>query len=205
MATRIWRNRMKAKLTSAFSLAVVFAALFGWSLSSRASGSPGTGEKMNSIYDFSLKDIDHKEVNLGQYRGKVVLVVNVASRCGYTPQYEGLQKVYMKYKDRGFVILGFPANNFMAQEPGTDEEIKTFCSAKYNVTFPIFSKISVKGDDIHPLYRFLTSKETNPEFAGDIKWNFSKFLVDRTGNVDQEFEPPVKPDSDQMVQAIGKA
>ena len=160
---------------------------------------------MNSIYDFSLKDIDHKEVNLSQYRGKVVLVVNVASRCGYTPQYEGLQKVYMKYKDRGFVILGFPANNFMAQEPGTDEEIKTFCSAKYNVTFPIFSKISVKGDDIHPLYKFLTSKETNPEFGGDIKWNFSKFLVDKSGKIIARFEPKVTPESDPVIQAIEKA
>jgi glutathione peroxidase len=160
---------------------------------------------MSSIYDFTLKDIDHKEVNLGQYRGKVVLVVNVASRCGYTPQYEGLQKVYLKYKDRGFVILGFPANNFMSQEPGTDEEIKTFCSTKYNVTFPIFSKISVKGDDIHPLYRFLTSKETNPEFAGDIKWNFSKFLLDRNGKIIARFEPKVTPESDTVIQAIEKS
>lgn len=196
---------MKAKLTSAFALAVVCTALFAFSLSSRASVTPVTGEKMNSIYDFSLKDIDHKEVNLSQYRGKVVLVVNVASRCGFTPQYEGLQKVYMKYKDRGFVILGFPANNFMAQEPGTDEEIKTFCSAKYSVTFPIFSKISVKGDDIHPLYKFLSSKETNPEFGGDIKWNFSKFLVDKTGKIIARFEPAVKPESDPVIQAIEKA
>jgi glutathione peroxidase len=196
---------MKAKLTSAFALAVVFAALFALSLSSRKSGASSSGEKMNSIYDFSLKDIDHKEVNLSQYRGKVVLVVNVASRCGYTPQYEGLQKVYMKYKDRGFVILGFPANNFMAQEPGTDEEIKTFCSTKYNVTFPIFSKISVKGDDIHPLYKFLTSKETNPEFGGDIKWNFSKFLVDKSGKIIARFEPKVTPESDPVIQAIEKA
>lgn len=196
---------MKAKLTSAFALAVVCTAVFALSLSSRASVASGSGEKMNSIYDFSLKDIDHKEVNLSQYRGKVVLVVNVASRCGYTPQYEGLQKVYMKYKDRGFVILGFPANNFMAQEPGTDEEIKTFCSAKYSVTFPIFSKISVKGDDIHPLYKFLTSKETNPEFSGDIKWNFSKFLVDKTGKIIARFEPKVTPESDPVIQAIEKA
>ena len=196
---------MKAKLTSAFALAVVCAAFFAWSLSSHASVASSTGEKMNSIYDFSLKDIDHKEVNLSQYRGKVVLVVNVASRCGYTPQYEGLQKVYMKYKDRGFIILGFPANNFMAQEPGTDEEIKTFCSAKYSVTFPIFSKISVKGDDIHPLYKFLTSKETNPEFGGDIKWNFSKFLVDKSGKIIARFEPKVTPESDPVIQAIEKA
>ena len=160
---------------------------------------------MTSIYDFSLKDIDHKEVNLGQYRGKVVMVVNVASRCGYTPQYEGLQKVYLKYKDRGFVILGFPANNFLSQEPGTDEEIKTFCSTKYSVTFPIFSKISVKGDDMHPLYKYLTSKETNPDFGGDIKWNFSKFLFDKNGKIVARFEPAVKPESDPVVQAIEKA
>ena len=196
---------MKAKLTSTFALAIVCVSVFALSLSSRANVAPGGVEKMNSIYDFSLKDIDHKEVNLSQYRGKVVLVVNVASRCGYTPQYEGLQKVYLKYKDRGFVILGFPANNFMAQEPGTDEEIKTFCSAKYNVTFPIFSKISVKGDDIHPLYKYLTSKETNPEFGGDIKWNFSKFLVDKSGKIIARFEPKVTPESDQVIQAIEKA
>jgi glutathione peroxidase len=196
---------MKVRLISVFAMMGVCAAVFGMSLSGRASGTLGSAEKMNSIYDFSLKDIDHKEVPLSKYRGKVVLVVNVASRCGYTPQYEGLQKVYMKYKDRGFVILGFPANNFMAQEPGTDEEIKTFCSAKYSVTFPIFSKISVKGDDIHPLYKFLTSKETNPDFGGDIKWNFNKFLVDKSGKIIARFEPKVTPESDQVIQAIEKA
>lgn len=196
---------MKAKLTFAFAVTVVCAALFAISISSRESSAASSGEKMNSIYDFSLKDIDHKEVSLSQYRGKVVMVVNVASRCGYTPQYEGLQKVYMKYKDRGFVILGFPANNFMSQEPGTDEEIKTFCSTKYSVTFPIFSKISVKGDDIHPLYKFLTGKETNPDFGGDIKWNFSKFLVDKSGKIIARFEPKVTPESDPVIQAIEKA
>ncbi len=196
---------MKVRLISVFAMMGVCAAVFGMSLSGRASGTLGSAEKMNSIYDFSLKDIDHKEVPLSKYRGKVVLVVNVASRCGYTPQYEGLQKVYMKYKDRGFVILGFPANNFMAQEPGTDEEIRTFCSAKYSVTFPIFSKISVKGDDIHPLYKFLTSKETNPDFGGDIKWNFNKFLVDKSGKIIARFEPKVTPESDQVIQAIEKA
>jgi len=196
---------MKAKLISAFAVTLVCAAALAISISSRATGTADTGEKMTSIYDFTLKDIDRKEVNLGQYRGKVVLVVNVASRCGYTPQYEGLQKVYLKYKDRGFVILGFPANNFMAQEPGTDEEIKTFCSTKYNVTFPIFSKISVKGDDIHPLYKFLTSKDTNPDFGGDIKWNFSKFLLDKSGKIIARFEPKVTPESDTVIQAIEKA
>jgi glutathione peroxidase len=196
---------MKTKLISAFAVTLVCTAAFAISMSSRANGPADSGEKMNSIYDFTMKDIDRKEVNLGQYRGKVVLVVNVASRCGYTPQYEGLQKVYLKYKDRGFVILGFPANNFMGQEPGTDEEIKTFCSTKYNVTFPIFSKISVKGDDIHPLYKFLTSKDTNPDFSGDIKWNFSKFLLDKSGKIIARFEPKVTPESDPVIQAIEKA
>lgn len=196
---------MKAKLISAFVVTLVCAGVFAISLSSRAIAAPESGETMTSIYDFTLKDIDRKEVNLGQYRGKVVMMVNVASRCGYTPQYEGLQKVYLKYKDRGFVILGFPANNFMAQEPGTDEEIKTFCSTKYSVTFPIFSKISVKGDDIHPLYKLLTSKETNPDFGGDIKWNFSKFLLDKNGKIIARFEPGVKPESDPVIQAIEKA
>jgi len=196
---------MTAKLTSVVATALVCAATLAVSLSSSASGTPNSGAAVASIYDFTLKDIDRKEVNLGQYRGKVVLVVNVASRCGFTPQYEGLQKTYLKYKDRGFVILGFPANNFMSQEPGTDEEIKTFCSTKYSVTFPIFSKISVKGDDIHPLYKFLTSKETNPDFGGDIKWNFSKFLLDKGGKIIARFEPAVKPESDQVIQAIEKA
>ena len=196
---------MKAKLASVFLVAIFCATVFTLSLSSRASGKPDSGGKMNSVYDFSLKNIDHKEINLSQYRGKVVLMVNVASRCGFTPQYEGLQKIYLKYKDRGFVILGFPANNFLAQEPGTDEEIKTFCSTKYNVTFPIFSKISVKGDDIHPLYKFLTSKETDPDFGGDIKWNFSKFLLDKSGKIIARFEPKVTPESDPVIQAIEKA
>lgn len=196
---------MKAKLASAIAAALVCAAIFSISLLSRASGKHESGDKMNSVYDFSLKDIDRKEVSLSQYRGKVVLIVNVASKCGFTPQYTGLQNLYSKYKDQGFVILGFPANNFMAQEPGTEEEIKTFCSTKYNVTFPMFSKISVKGDDIHPLYKFLTSKETDPEFGGDIKWNFSKFLVDKSGKIIARFEPAVKPESEPMVQAIEKA
>lgn len=181
----------------------IVAGLLSAGLSGRAANEPS--DKMSSVYDFTLKDIDRKEVNLGQYRGKVLLLVNVASRCGFTPQYEGLQSIYLKYKDQGFVILGFPANNFLGQEPGTEEEIKTFCSTKYNVTFPMFSKISVKGDDIHPLYKFLTSKDTNPEFGGDIKWNFNKFLVDKSGKIIARFEPAVKPESEQVVQAVEKA
>ena len=149
----------------------------------------------SNVLDFTLNSIDGKPAPLAQYRGKVVLLVNVASRCGYTPQYAGLEKVYEQYKDRGFVILGFPANNFGAQEPGTDQEIKTFCSSKYNVTFPMYSKISVKGADIHPLYQFLTDKQANPKTGGDIQWNFTKFLVDRRGGVVSRYAPSTKPKS----------
>lgn len=195
---------MKSKIVFA-ALALICAAGLFVALSSRASDKSTSGEKMDSIHSFKLKDIDGKDTSLSQYKGKVVMLVNVASKCGLTPQYEGLQRVYDKYKDRGFVILGFPANNFGAQEPGTNEEIKSFCSLKYNVTFPIFSKISVKGDDIHPLYKFLTDKETNPEYAGDIKWNFNKFLVDKNGKVIARFEPKVTPESEQVVAAIEKA
>ena len=161
-------------------------------------------DKVSSIYDFKLKDIDGREVNLGDYRGKVVMIVNVASKCGYTPQYEGLQALYTKYKDQGFVILGFPANNFGGQEPGTDQEIKTFCTSKYNVTFPMFSKISVKGDDQHALYKYLTGKETNPQYGGDIAWNFNKFLVNRKGEVVARFSSKDTPQSDAVKQAIEK-
>ena len=126
--------------------------------------SPSAPPPEKSMYEFSMKDIDGKDVKLDAYRGKVALIVNTASKCGLTPQYEGLQKLYDKYKDQGFVILGFPANNFMGQEPGTEKEIKDFCNLKYNVSFPMFSKISVKGADQHPFYTFLTNKESNPGF-----------------------------------------
>ncbi|MCU0645539.1 MAG: glutathione peroxidase [bacterium] len=159
---------------------------------------------MKSIYDFTVKDIDGKDVKLEQFKGKAILIVNVASKCGFTSQYEGLQKVYSQYKDRGFVILGFPANNFLGQEPGTNEEIKQFCSLNYNVTFPMFSKISVKGKDIDPLYKFLTEKETNPEFSGDISWNFNKFLVDPEGKIVARFGSRAKPESEEVIQAIEK-
>jgi len=156
-----------------------------------------------NIYDFTLPSIDGKPMPLADFRGKVVLVVNVASRCGFTPQYSALESLYEKYKDQGFVIVGFPANNFGAQEPGTNEEIKTFCSRKYNVTFPLYSKVSVKGDDQTPLYQYLT-KQTGPSIAGEIKWNFTKFLVDRNGNVVQRFESAVTPDSKEVVSAVEK-
>jgi glutathione peroxidase len=155
------------------------------------------------IYSFTLNSIDGTPAPLAGYKGKVVLVVNVASQCGYTPQYSALEATYEKYKDQGFVILGFPANNFGAQEPGTNAEIKTFCTRKYSVTFPMYSKISVKGADQAPLYAYLT-KDTGPGITGDIKWNFTKFLVDRNGNVIQRFEPAVTPDSKEVIAAIEK-
>jgi glutathione peroxidase len=157
----------------------------------------------SGIYGFTLNSIDGKPAPLADYKGKVVMIVNVASQCGYTPQYSALEAIYEKYKDQGFVILGFPANNFGAQEPGTNEEIKTFCTRKYSVTFPMYSKISVKGDDQAPLYAYLT-KETGSGISGDIKWNFTKFLVDRNGKVVQRFEPAVTPDSKEVTAAIEK-
>src|SRR5580658_10218836 len=157
----------------------------------------------SGIYTFTLNSIDGKPAPLADYKDKVVLIVNVASQCGYTPQYSALEATYEKYKDQGFVILGFPANNFGAQEPGTNEEIKTFCTRKYSVTFPMYSKISVKGADQAPLYAYLT-KETGAGIAGEIKWNFTKFLVDRDGKVIQRFEPAVTPDSKDMTGAIEK-
>jgi len=160
--------------------------------------------KSASILDFKMKDIDGKDVKLKKYKGNVLLVVNTASKCGYTPQYEGLQATFDKYKGQGFYVLGFPANNFGGQEPGTAAEIKEFCTSKYKVTFPMFAKISVKGTDQDPLYSYLTNKETNGDLSGDIKWNFTKFLVDRKGHIVARFEPKVKPDSPEVMQAIEK-
>jgi len=159
----------------------------------------------SSVYEFTMNSIDGQPLPLSNYKGKVLLIVNVASFCGFTPQYEQLEAVYEKYKDQGLVIAGFPANNFGAQEPGTNEEIKTFCSRKYNVKFPIYSKISVKGDDKAPLYRYLTDSAANPKTGGEIKWNFTKFLIDRNGQIIARFESPVKPDSPEVISAIEKA
>jgi glutathione peroxidase len=158
-----------------------------------------------SIYDFVLKDIDGNDIKMGQYRGKVLMVVNTASQCGYTPQYEGLQKIYSKYKDEGFFVLGFPANNFGAQEPGSDEEIKNFCNTRFKVTFQMVSKISVQGSDKHPVYKFLTEKETNPDYSGEIKWNFNKFLIDKTGKVVARFDSGVAPEDSNVIESIEKA
>jgi glutathione peroxidase len=152
------------------------------------------------MLDYTMKRLDGSEEDLSKYRGKVLMLVNVASRCGLTPQYAGLQALYERYQGQGFEILGFPANNFLGQEPGTDEEIAQFCSVNYGVSFPIFSKISVKGDDIHPLYQAITSL---PEpLGGDVLWNFQKYLVDREGNVVSKIGPQVTPEDPGLVEQI---
>jgi glutathione peroxidase len=157
----------------------------------------------DSIYDLPLKDIDGKSTSLKPYQGKVVLVVNVASKCGYTPQYTALEALSRKYKDQGLAVLGFPCNQFGGQEPGTAEEIKLFCSSKYDVTFPLFEKIEVNGANRHPLYATLAG--TNSPFVGDIKWNFTKFLVSRDGKILKRFESAVKPDSTEVIQSVESA
>jgi len=155
-----------------------------------------------SVYSFKMKDIDGKMVSLAQYKGKVLLIVNVASKCGHTPQYAGLEKLYEKYKDKGFVILGFPCNQFKEQEPGTDADIKTFCTTKYNVTFPLFDKIQVNGDHTNPIYQFLKAAEPDPDGKLDIGWNFTKFLIDRQGHPVKRIMTKVEPeDFDADIQA----
>jgi glutathione peroxidase len=155
--------------------------------------------------DFTVETIDGTKQPLSAYKGKVVMIVNVASKCGFTKQYTQLEAVYKKYADQGFVILGFPANNFGGQEPGTNEEIKQFCSSKYDVTFPMMAKISVLGDDKAPLYKFLTDKPTAGDFAGDIGWNFNKFIVDRNGNLIARYNSKATPDAPIVTSEIEKA
>jgi glutathione peroxidase len=158
--------------------------------------------KVTSPLDFKMAGIDGKEVDLAQYKGKVVLFVNVASRCGYTPQYKGMQSLYEKHEKDGLVVIGVPANEFGKQEPGTNDEIKQFCSSNYKVTFPMLGKVVVKGADKCELYKFLTGKDTNPKFAGEVGWNFEKFLVNRKGEVVGRFKSGVDPESDELVGAI---
>jgi glutathione peroxidase len=159
----------------------------------------------SSVHEFTMDALNGTPTSIVSFKGKVMLVVNVASQCGFTYQYEALQALYMKYKDQGFVIAGFPANNFGGQEPGTNEEIGAFCKSKFGVTFPMFSKISVKGADKAPLYQFLTDTKANPKTGGEIQWNFTKFLVDPSGKVLARFEPAVEPNSKEVVSAIEAA
>jgi glutathione peroxidase len=165
----------------------------------------GTQTGAASIYDFPAEDIDGRPVSLEQYRGKVLLIVNVASRCGFTYQYEGLEALYRQYAPGGLVVLGFPANDFLRQEPGSNQQIKEFCSLNYGVTFPMFSKIHVRGRGIHPLYRFLTERATDPRFAGRITWNFNKFLVGRDGTLLARFASKEEPESDKVRKAVEEA
>ena len=158
-----------------------------------------------SVLDFHVKDIDGNDVDLAKYKGKVLLIVNTASQCGFTPQYKELQAIYEKYKDQGFEVLAFPANEFGSQEPGDNQQIKEFCSAHYKVGFPLFSKIVVSGQGIHPVYAFLTGEQTNPKFAGKIPWNFAKFLVNKKGEVIARFQPADKPASGKVTGEIEKA
>jgi glutathione peroxidase len=159
----------------------------------------------SSVHEFTMDAINGTPTPLANFKGKVLLVVNVASQCGYTYQYEGLQALYLKYKDQGLVVAGFPANNFGAQEPGSNAEIGAFCKSKFGVTFPMFSKISVKGSDKAPLYQFLTDKNANPKTGGEIPWNFTKYLVDRDGKVLARFDAPVEPESKELTSAIEAA
>jgi glutathione peroxidase len=182
------------KLTLLFAMLVFAAAV-----------QTARAKEPKSPLDFEVKRIDGKDVDLSTYKGKVVLIVNVASQCGYTDQYENLENLNRKYKDRGLAVLGFPANEFGGQEPGTDEEIATFCKTKYAVDFDMFSKIVVNGDGIAPLYEYLTSETTNPKFGGDISWNFEKFLIGRDGQVIARFASDVNPEDPEVVKQIEKA
>ena len=165
--------------------------------------SPRAGNaQTKSFYDFTVKGIDGNNFSFSQLRGKKVMVVNVASKCGYTPQYEQLEEVYEKYKDQDFIIIAFPANNFMHQEPGSDEEIKQFCTLNYGVTFPVMSKISVKGEDMNEVYHWLTSKELNGVRDSSIKWNFQKYLISKNGKLVDIMKPKIKPDDPVIIRWI---
>ena len=194
-------HRVEANITTSNMitvLALATTALYGCQPSKVQAPVPAA----KSIYEFTMKDIDGKDVPLKKFKGKVLLVVNVASRCGLTPQYEGLQAAYDKYKKDGLVVLGFPANNFMGQEPGTNKEIKFFCTGTYHVTFPMFSKISVKGDDINPLYSWLLAHSGR---GNDIEWNFAKFVIGKDGQVATRLAPGVTPKDEKFTAAIEAA
>jgi len=189
-------------ISIAVSAILIACLIIFYQMKESGSSSAQTKGSMTSVYDITVKDIDGKSVKLDRYKGNVLMIVNVASECGFTPQYEGLQKIYQKYQSQGLVVLGFPANNFGGQEPGSEAEIKTFCTQRYKVTFPMFSKLSAKGSNIHPLYKFLTDKASNPKFAGEISWNFNKFLIDRNGNTIARFESSAEPESAEVTEAI---
>ncbi len=198
---RVQVSWQKGGVVSSKWLAVVVGALAITCASAVVAEEKGAG-KVASPLDFKMTSLDGKPVDLSQYKGKVVLIVNVASKCGYTPQYKGLEALHERYAKEGLVVLGVPANNFGRQEPGTNEQIAEFCQSKYHVGFDMLAKVSVKGDDQCPLYRYLTSSESDPKFAGPVKWNFEKFLISRNGEVVGRFRSKVEPGSPELVQAI---
>lgn len=157
-----------------------------------------------SFYTISLKTIQGKDISMSEFKGKTLLIVNVASKCGFTSQYKDLETLYQKYQKKGFVILGFPCNNFLWQEPGSNEEIQKFCQTNYQISFPLFSKIDVKGKKQHPLYQYLTSKKSNPEFSGNIKWNFTKFLISKEGKIINRFDSSTNPLDPKVIESIEK-
>src|SRR5438270_5438659 len=179
--------------------------LSGLMLGSFTSADEKGDKKVPPVLNFKMKNLAGKEIDLSQYQGKPILIVNVASQCGYTPQYKGLQALHDKYARDGLVVLGVPSNDFGKQEPGTSEEIAEFCEKNYGVKFDMLEKVVVKGPDKVPLYKYLTSKETDPKFGGEIKWNFTKFLISRDGDIVARFEPGVKPESEKVTKAIEAA
>jgi glutathione peroxidase len=158
-----------------------------------------------SLYDYQLNTIDYERVQLRDFKGKVLMIVNVASRCGYTPQYAGLEKLYLAHKDQGFVIIGIPSDDFGEGEPGSDPEIKQFCRRKYDVTFPMMAKAFIRANPRLPLYEYLTDESQNPKTGGEIRWNFTKFLIGRDGTIRARFEPPVTPEDPSLVKAVEDA
>lgn len=197
------RARCRAGLSPGTGRALFLAALP--LLVTTAALAASSEKRMLSLYDIPVTTIDGKAATLGEYTGKVLLVVNVASKCGFTGQYAGLEKLWDDLRDDGLVILGFPSNDFMGQEPGTDQEIKQFCSLRYNVTFPMFAKVKTKGDEQHPLYKFLTRAETNPKAAAEVSWNFNKFLIGRDGRGIAHFGSRATPESKELRDAIAQA
>lgn len=199
------RRKLNLKLSILLLLVAVTLCLSSCKSQQKVQSKPVSTGGESKLYSFTLNDIDGRPISLSEYKGKVLLLVNVASECRFTYQYTDLQKLYERYKDRGFFVLGFPENNFGAQEPGTNAEIKRFTATKFGVTFPMFSKISVAGNDIDPLYAYLTDRHQDPKFGGPIKWNFTKFLIDRNGRTVARFAPKVDPMDAKVTKAVEKA
>jgi len=202
MNQKMMRNPIPAWLGFMLFVGLVLGCNPGYDVGPSAIEAGETPHPRSPIFQMTMNDIDGHPVNLKQFQGKVLMIINTASFCGNTPQYDGLQTLYEQYQEQGFEILAFPANNFGKQEPGTNEEIATFCYTKYALTFPLFEKISVQGDDTHPLYQYLTQHSPYP---GEIEWNFQKFLVNRKGQVIARYRPGLKPLSPQIIQAVQKA